>query len=207
MLSRLAYYYVRIWIEVTPLRVQWWPSRSLDSAPKQWLAPADADRPQSDPAPVGAAPRPWADPPLDWRPVIEYALDRLPLTDLTTVDPSGYPLCVPVGLGALKGDRIAIRLGSGVPGLVSGPACLSLHCHAEVFAGQENRTFVGQLHVEAGNHTFVIERALGDWSAPGNKLQVAMAFIGKGPKLVPRLKAECSRRHQAVPKVRLNRSI
>lgn len=206
VLGRLAYYYARIWIEVTPLRVRWWPNRSLDSEPKEWLAPASTERPSSDPPPTGAAPLPWRQPPLDWQPAAEYALSRLGLRDLTTVDAGGHPLCVPVGLGALQGNRLAIQVGPGAPELIPGPACLSLHAHAEVFAGQENRSFVGQLVEDARGHMFEIERALGDWSAPGNKLQVAMAFISKAPKLAPRVKVEAARRNQAVPKVRLARS-
>jgi len=206
LLSRLAYYYARIWIEVTPLRVRWWPDRNLDSEPNQWLAPADTDLPQSDPPPRGAAPPPWRQPPLDWRSVVGDVINRLKLSDVTAVDPSGYPVCVPVRLGALEGDTLALEVGSGAPELVQGPACLSVHSHGEVFSGQENRTLIGRLLPAAGGHAFVVERALGDWSAAGNKLRMVAGFVGKAPKLAPRLKAEAARRNQPVPKVRLSPS-
>jgi Pyridoxamine 5'-phosphate oxidase len=206
VLGKLGYYYARIWIEVTPLRVRWWPDRDLISEPREWLASADTVLPDSDPPPTGAAPPPWRQPPVDWRPVADHALNRLTLSDLTFVDVDGFPVCVPVTLGPLEGDRITVRLGSGAPELLDRPACLSFHTHAEVFAGQDNRTLVGHLLQDERCWTFVIERALGDWSAPGNKLQVTMAFLRKGPKLAPRVKRESARRNQAVPKVRLGNS-
>jgi len=206
VLGKLAYYYARIWIEVTPLRVRWWPNRHMSSEPKEWLAPANAVLPESDPAPTGAAPPPWRQPPVNWRPVVRHALKRLTLSDLSFVDVDGYPVCLPVALGPLEGDRLTVRLGPGAPELLAGPACLSLHTHAKVFAGQENRTLVGHFLQDDSGRTFVIERALGDWSAPGNKLRVNVAFLRKGPKLAPRLKAEAARRDQAVPRVRLSRS-
>jgi hypothetical protein len=205
VLGTLGYYYARIWVEVTPLRVCWWPHRDLASEPQEWLAPADTVLPPSDPTPAGTPPTPWRSPPGDWRPVVEYALSRLPLSDLSTVDGDGYPICLPVTLATLEGSTLSVHLGAGAPELLPGPACVSLHSHAEVFAGQENRTIVGQLLADAGSYAFVIERALGDWSAPGNKLQMSMAFIRKGPRLAPRLKAEAARRGQTVPKVRLGR--
>ncbi len=206
VLGWLAYYYARIWIEVTPLRVRWWPDRSLDAEPKEWRAPAGTVLPASDPPPAGESPPPWRQPPAGWRTAARHALDRLRLSDLSAVGADGYPVCVPAALGSLDGDTLAVQLGSGAPEVVPGPACLSLHSHAEVFAGQENRTLIGRLNRGPQGSTFRIERALGDWSSPGNKLQVAMAFLGKAPKLAPRLKAEAARRGQPVPRVRLSRS-
>jgi hypothetical protein len=168
----------------------------------EWVAPPDTPQPASDPPPAGPPPPAWRQPPADWRPLVRSSLDRLPLSDLTTVDPDGYPVCLPVQPGPLDGDRIPLQLGSGSPDLIPGPACLTLHTHDTTFNGQENRTLVGQLVVEVGATWFVIERALGDWSLPGNKLQMMMAFLGTAPKLAPRLKAEAARRGQAVPKMR-----
>jgi hypothetical protein len=206
MLGRMGYYYARIWIEVTPLRISWWPDRQLDSPPQEWVAPPGTVRPCSDPPPTGASPPPWLQPPADWRPVVRDGLGRLTLSDLSCVDADGYPVCVPVAVGGLEDDSLPVQAGSGAAELVPGPACLSLHTHGEVFAAQENRALVGRLLCEPSGYRFVIERALGNWSAAGNKAQVAMAFAGKGPKLAPRLKAEAARRGQAVPKVRLSRS-
>jgi Pyridoxamine 5'-phosphate oxidase len=201
-LARMAYYYARIWVEVTPLRMRWWPDRHLGSPPLEWVAPVDTVPPTSDPPPTGPPPPAWRQPPADWRPLVRTALERLALCDLSTVDADGYPVCLPAQPGALDGDRLAVRLGVGAPELAPGPACLTLHTHDTTFDGQENRTLVGQLVVEADGSRFVIERALGDWSLPGNKLQMMMAFLGTAPKLAPRLKAEAARRGQRVPKMR-----
>jgi hypothetical protein len=206
VLGRLAYYYARIWIEITPLRVWWWANRELNGEPNEWRAPSDTTSPPSDPHPVGESPPPWRPPPVDWHPVARYALDRLELRDLSTVDSDGYPVCVPVTLSALENDTLAVRFGPGAPKLLPGPACLSLHSHGQIFTGQENRTFVGRYSSDSQGDLFRIERALGDWSSPGNRLQVAKAFLGKAPKLTPRLKAQAARRGQPAPRVRVGRS-
>ena len=61
VLRRLTGYFARIWIQVTPTRIWWWESRSLDSEPHQWTAPATTTVPASDPAPAGKQPAAWAD--------------------------------------------------------------------------------------------------------------------------------------------------
>lgn len=205
VLGRMAYYFARIWVEVTPLHIRWWPSRSLDIAPTEWWARADMVLPTSDPPPSGEPPPPWTDPPRDWRPVAARSFGRLGLSDLSTIDGDGYPICLPVTLGPLEGDKVAVVLGDGAPELLPGPACLSLHSHKEVYTGEENHTLVGSLVKDSPSSWFQIERALGDWSTPGNRLKVAMTYIAKAPKLAPRLKEQAARRGQHVPKVRLNR--
>ncbi len=62
VLRRLAWYYARIWIEVTPLHMQWWERRSLDAPPRTWNAPEGTAAPLSDPAPSGLQPGAWIDP-------------------------------------------------------------------------------------------------------------------------------------------------
>jgi hypothetical protein len=36
MLRRMAWYWARIWVEVTPVRVLWWPGGDLDQPPQLW---------------------------------------------------------------------------------------------------------------------------------------------------------------------------
>jgi len=62
MLRRLAFYYARIWVEVTPVRVLWWDDRNLAIPPSEWRRPGTAGLPASDPAPPGSPPPPGSSP-------------------------------------------------------------------------------------------------------------------------------------------------
>ncbi|MFI4985083.1 MAG: hemerythrin [Solirubrobacterales bacterium] len=201
-LRRLAYYYARLWIEITPLRISWWAGRDLAQAPQEWQNAATS-LPGSDPAPPGPQPPPWLSAPQGWREVAARALDALPLADLTVVDRDGFPACVPVAAGALEGESVPLRVGAGAPELSAGPACLTVHGHDERFTTQENHTLVGELVSDADGPRLRVERALADWSLTGNRAQVAIGFLLKGRRLAPRLKVEAARRGQPVPKVRL----
>ena len=201
-LRRMGWYYARIWVEVTPLHIQWWPDRDLKEPPQEWDALAGTAAPLSDPAPPGAQPRPWIVPPAAWRTVAEDALGRLPLHDLTVVGPNGFPLCLPTTGAELEGDGMRLRLGPGAPTLAAGPACLTLHAHPEQFTRQENRTLVGTVAPQGDVVHFQPERALGDWSLTGNQTRLVLGFLAKGRVLRKRLRAEATRRSQPVPRVR-----
>lgn len=203
LLRRLAFYYARIWIEVTPLRMLWWPDRTLAEPPQRWSAPANLRPPESDPPPPGRQPPPWLKPPAQWREVAARALRNLPLADLTVLDADGYPLCLPVTPGELVNDEVPLRVGAGAPQLSPGPACLTVHGHDERFTTQENHTLMGALVCESGGPRLRIERALADWSLTGNRARVAIGFLAKGRRLAPRLQAEAARRGQPVPTVNL----
>jgi hypothetical protein len=202
VLRRMAWYYARIWIEITPLHVRWWPDRNLAGAPESWDAYPDTAAPLSDPPPGGIQPGAWKEPAPAWRPVAEDALARLPLPDLTVVGDNGFPLCLPVSGADLDGDDIRLRLGPGTPALAGGAACLTFHTHPEAFTGQENRTLIGTVTPAGDGVTMRVERALADWSLAGNRARMAVAFLRTGRTLGPRIKAECDRRDQPVPKVR-----
>jgi hypothetical protein len=203
MLRRLVFYYARIWIEITPLRIRWWPDRDLAHGPREWRVDPALRLPQSDPAPPGRQPPAWLNPPQGWREVAARALQVLPFADLTVVDAEGYPVCVPVSASALEGEEVPLQIGSGAPELRVGPACLTLHGHDEQFTTQENHTLIGTLvHSVEGSHLHV-ERALADWSLTGNRVQAAIGFLRKGRRLAPRLKAEAARRGQPVPTINL----
>lgn len=202
-LRRMAWYYARIWIEVTPLHLRWWPSRALDEPAEEWNALEGTAAPLSDPAPPGAQPAPWIAPPSTWRAVVRHGLRRLPLHDLTVVGPNGFPLCLPVAASEPVYEGLLLRLGPGAPPLEPGPACLTMHAHAERFTGQENRTLVGSITPKDGAVRFRVERALADWSLPGNTVRMGMGFLAKGRVLRRRLASEAARRSQPVPEVRL----
>jgi hypothetical protein len=202
VLKRMAWYYARIWVEITPLRIRWWPDRSMAAPAEEWRAPAGTVLPDSDPAPDGNPPSAWRKAPVDWRSLTEHWLANLPLTDLTTVDDEGFPLCVPVKAVGIDNDVVGLEVGAGAPELLAGPACLTLHGHAARFTGQENHTLMGTFEVGDGPPRFRVERALADWSLAGSRASTALAFLAAGRSLKPRLKAEATRRGQRVPKVR-----
>jgi hypothetical protein len=202
VLRRVPWYFARIWVEVTPLHMKWWRSRDLSEAPSQWDAPEGTAAPLSDPAPVGKQPRPWLAPPASWRDTAERSLRSMELSDITTIDANGFPLCVPVKRAGLVDDGFLLELGVGAPELHEGSACLTMHVHDEEFSGQENRTFVGSVEFARGHWRLKVERVLGHWSLPGGRLRKGVDFWAKGRKLSPRLAQEAKRRFQRVPAVR-----
>jgi hypothetical protein len=208
VLRRMASYFARIWIEITPLHIHWWPNRDLEVAPQSWHAPEGTAAPLSDPAPSGAQPRAWLPPPSSWRETAASVGGRLALMDLTVVDGNGFPLCLPVTEVRLVDDGFVVRLGPGAPAIDEGPGCLTMHTHPEVFTGQENRTFVGRVVPETdtsggtGVARVIVERALADWSIVGNRARSGLGLLRKGRMLSPRLRTEAARRFQPVPEVR-----
>jgi hypothetical protein len=202
LLRRLGYYYARIWIEITPLRIRSWPDRQLAQEPQEWRNPAP-NPPRSDPEPPGGQPPPWLSPPDGWREIAARALSDLPLADLTAVDRDGFPVCVPVTAGALDGEGVSLQVGAGAPELSPGPACLTVHGHDDQFTTQENHTLVGELTSGGDGPRLRVERALADWSLTGNRAQIGIGFLRKGRRLAPRLKAEAARRGQPVPRIHL----
>ena len=205
LLRRQAWYFARIWVEVTPLRILWWPGGRTDEAPRRWEAPAGTRAAESDPAPPGRAPAPWKEAPADWRPRATEVVDRLGAPVLTVMDEAGFPVPLPTRGATLDAAGFRLELPSGSPCPAHGPACLTFHTHAEEFVGQENAVFVGQVAAEAGGTLFRVERGLGDFSLAGNALQRTRAFLGSGRRLAPRTEAEAARRGQPVPEVRLPR--
>jgi hypothetical protein len=203
LLRRLTFYYARIWVEVTPLRIRWWPDRSLDRDPRSWQANPDLPLPESDPAPHGSQPPPWLDPPQRWQEIAARALRELPFTDLTVVGDDGFPICVPVATGRMDGADVPLTIGAGAPELPQGAACLTVHSHDERFTTQENHTLMGTFARSDAGPCLRVERALADWSLTGNRLQRGVGFLRKGRRLAPRLQAEAERRGQPVPAVRL----
>jgi hypothetical protein len=204
LLRRLDWYFARIWIEVTPTRIWWWPSKALDREPDEWLAPAGTAAPPSDPAPPGEQPAAWLEPPADWRAVARRVVARRDQCDLSWVGADGFPFGVPVLEAEQLGDGLRLRLGQHLPGAPQGPACLTFHTHSAAFTTQENHSFVGEISTSGPEAVFRVERLLADVSLTGNKLVLTLGFLGKGRRLGPRLKAEAARRGQPVPSVRFH---
>ncbi len=202
ILRRMGWYYARIWVQVTPLRMYWWPAGHLEEPPQVWEAPPGTSIPASDPPPAGTVPGAWKAAPSDWHRGAAYAVRHLGDPVLTIVTDNGYPLPCRVRVVALEEEGMRVVVPTGIPAAVAGPACLTFHTHPERFTGQQNLVFVGQIHQDTVGYRFVVDRQLGDWSLAGSKLGATWSFLQNGRTLAPRLAAEAQRRGQAVPRVR-----
>ena len=209
VLRRLGWYFARIWIQVVPERILWWPGGDTEQQPHIWQASKIAPAQFSDPAPQGKNLAAWKEPPSDWQIQAQYAL-TLGHPVLTTVDPDGFPVPVLAKKVQLTDDGFRVTLPAGVPVTTSGSACLLFHSHPQVFSRQENRAFLGHVEPEVielekeGRETllhFIVERPLADWSLPKSRISAIREFFWSGKRLAPRLKVEAERRGQQVPKI------
>lgn len=200
MLRSMAFYWCRIWVEVTPVRVLWWPDGNLDQEPLIWLPLPPLPAAPSDPAPHGRGSGSWnTAEPVDWRTRTRGALDRFGLPVLTTVTADGWPLPVRVRHAepTATGFRVAPPVGIEV---IGGAANLTFHRHDEVFDSQDNIGLVGRAHANAdGTVDFEAGRALNDFVVPKNPLRRVIYLGGAGRRLSKRLISEAARRGQTVP--------
>lgn len=198
LLARMAWYWARVWVAVTPTRVRWWPGGDLSQPPREWRAPEGTTAPPSDPAPAGRSSGSWSPHAADWRRRSDGVIERLGLPVVTVVDDDGWPLPVPVrDAGAVEGGFDLVP-PAGMS-LSAGPAFLSFHSHGEVFDGQENVGLAGTATVEDGHVHVRVERALADFGVPKNPVRNAWRMLTAGRRLAPRLEAEAARRGQRVP--------
>ncbi|MBI4260944.1 MAG: pyridoxamine 5'-phosphate oxidase family protein [Actinobacteria bacterium] len=208
LIRRQRWYFARIWILVTPLRILWWPDGDTSLPPREWLAPPGTAAPPSDPSPAGGQPPPWRERPSDWRLRAARAVAGLGPPVLTVLGDDGLPVPFRARRAWADPDGFRLRMPEGWPGWPGrpeGPACCTYHLHPELFVGQENAAFVGTVEPAGrrGDVRFVVDRLLGDFSLPGSRLRRSLAFLGAGRRLQPRLRREAERRGQPVPKVNL----
>ncbi len=203
MLRRSQWYFTRIWMLVTPLRILWWPNGNMDGQPQEWVAPADTPIRKSDIAPAGRQPLPWADAPADWHEGAYNAEHNLGVPVLTVVNDDGYPVPFRVRKASTASDGFWLDLPAGIPAKAEGPACLTFHKHAEVFTGQENVAFVGKVEPTWQGAFFRTERQLGDFSLKGGRSSVMWTLMKSMWRFNPRLRAELQRRNQPMPKINL----
>lgn len=203
MLRRMPWYFARIWIEVTPARILWWPQGDLNRAPLRWEAPADRTYPASDPAPTGKALGAWKEANVDWRTGAGRAVAKFGPPALTVVDQTGFPTPLRVGRASLTPNGFHLEVPAGLPVALQGAACLTFHHHDVPFTRQENVVFVGHVEMGASGALFHVERQLADWSLGDSKLQGLISFFKSGRKVAPRLEAEAARRGQPAPIINL----
>jgi hypothetical protein len=202
-LRSLDWYFARIWIAVTPLRITVWPEGRLDREPEIWTAPEGITAPPSDPAPTGKALPARTEPQADWRGFADRA-ERLGAPVLTVVGEDGWPLAVRTRGARRTTDGFVVDLPAGVP-TASGPACLTFHWHTDGMTQQENVVLLGAARPTAdGRVQVAVERALVDWSiTEGSALGRTIGFVRKGRALRSRVAAEAARRGQSIPKIRV----
>ena len=203
LLKRMQWYYARIWILVTPLKVMWWPDGDTSRQGLVWTAPEGTSAPPSDPAPPGKQANPWAAEPADWREGAQFAVTQMGPPVLTVVDPeSGFPVPFRTSRVTITPDGFSLDIPAGIPVSPVGPACLTFHRHPDVFVSQENIVFVGEAQSSNGQVSFRVERRLGDFSLGMSKMSTTMTFLRSYGKLMPQLRRELERRGQKMPEVR-----
>ena len=183
MLRAMAFYWARIWIEVTPVRVLWWTGGDLDEAPQVWQPPTEVAAPPSDPVPVGRGAGSWnTAEPVPWRRRVRGALDRLGMPVLTGLTGDGWPLPLPVRDAEQTANGFRLRMPAGVE-TAGGPACLTFHSHGEVFDSQENITIIGRSEQSDEDVEFRAERALNELVVPANTVRRTFYILSARRKL------------------------
>ena len=200
MMRVMAFYWARIWIEVTPVCVLWWPGGDLAEAPQVWCPLTEVAAPPSDPAPAGRGAGSWnTAEPVPWRRRVRGALERLGTPVLTGVTRDGWPLPLPTRAAEPTAEGFRLRMPAGVE-VADGPACLTFHSHGEVFDGQENITIVGRCEQSGEDVEFRAERALNEFVVSANRFRRTVHIVRARRKLRCRLESEARRRGQRVPR-------
>lgn len=206
VLRWMSGYLARIWIEVTPLKVLWWPDADLEKPPLQWQAPPGTSAPQSDPPPKPPPKSlsPLYAPPQDWRKDMAYAFDRLGTPILTVVDQEGYPVPIRAHSGTLQADGVRLDLPSAMPTEAKGRACLTFHT-VHIIRGEqianENRFFIGDVAKDKDGVLFRVERQISNMSAKLNSPSRVLSFISTVRNSGELAEIQAARRGQRAPKV------
>ncbi|MEU7690766.1 hypothetical protein [Microbispora hainanensis] len=200
--KRLAWYFARVYVEVTPERIVWWPEGDLSRTPEVWTRPGPAAAPVSDPAPDGPRLPSRSVAPADWRP---FAGRAARLGEPVVTMAGGMPLPVRTRSAVRTEEGFDLLLPAGVDA-VAGPVCLTFHRHGPAMEWQENVVLVGTATGTGDRLSVRVERALNDWSLAGSGRERFRSFAGQGRMLSKRLRAEAARRGQPVPVVRRPRA-
>jgi hypothetical protein len=190
---KAVYYWSRMLIAITPVRVLWWDrADGMDAAPKRWDVPQDTVYPKSDPKPPGspASANKWAERP--WCELAHDALERGQPGHLTVCDDDGYPLPFAARAVKLTSDGFWLDIPMGSPWRRTGTASLT-------FVGRE--TFIGHILDTGSGINFTVERPL-----PINPLSADHRLLwdpsaGVSQAMMRRLTQELSRRGQPIPEL------
>ena len=197
-LRRMDWYWTRMWVQVTPLRVLWWDRGDLTATPLEWRAEPRTTAPPSDPEPTGRTSGSWSGSAADWRARRAGAIGRLGRPVITTMTPDGWPQPWRAVQVEETTDGYELVAPTGLE-IVDGPAFASFHTHPEDFGYQENIGLAGRIVTRGARQLFLAERALADFGVPKSNLRAATSMWRAGRKLRPRLRHEVERRGAEVP--------
>lgn len=203
MMTRMNWYFSRIWIEVTPLRILWWRNGDLTQKPQHWHAPEDIEKPTSDPPPRGKGLPRWDSPPTDWHNTAKEAVEKLPSPILTVVDNDGYPVPFRTRGITLGHNGFNLDLYPTMPAELKGKACLTFHTHGEIITWQRNLTFIGEIMGTQSQVNFKVERQITSVNVSRNQVALMLSMLQLWRRFAPRIHHEAARRGQSVPMIRL----
>jgi hypothetical protein len=184
------WYYARIFVCITPVRVRWWLNRSaMDEQPQSWRMPPGAIQNRSDPAPAGKASTPPAWPQRPWAELARIALERNVPCHLTLLDCDGFPLPMGARDAQVTDEGFLLTVPAGAP-WQEGKATLS-------FQGVE--TFVGSAVTGEGQTRLLVERALPVLPLSADPSEVLRPKADTRAALMKRLEWEAARRGQPIP--------
>lgn len=201
LVSGMGWYWVRIWIDVTPVEILWWPRGRLDDQPRRWAASDDLAVPPSDPPPAGSVLHPWQTGPETWREEAVHCISNLARPDLTVIQASGWPLPLPMKGVKAAPDGFRLMPFEGLPSISEGPACLTFHGHNETLAARESYVFIGHARPTDKDVHLRVDRRLGDFSVPESSFKRRRRYRAYGRKLARRLEEELERRGKAMPEL------
>jgi Family of unknown function (DUF5995) len=201
----LDWYWSRIWIEVTPERILWWPGGRLDEEPRTWEAPSGIARPGSDPPPTGRSPAAWRDGGPAWSVRALRVARDFPPPVVTVMDAHAWPVPFRATSCAVDGEGFVLRVPAGRPVHPSGPACVTFQRHDPDFRNYENAIFVGEVSVDGDDVRFAVELTLPDISLSGSWASRSRRFLSNARLLRGRVAVEAARRGQPPPAIRIPR--
>jgi hypothetical protein len=204
-MRRLDWYGSRIWIEVTPERILWWPGGRLDEQPRRWEAPAGTMHPESDPPPTGRQPPAWRSADPGWRARAARVARDFPAPAVTVMDAEGWPVPFRAASCVIDGEGFALRMPAGRPVDPFGSGCVTFQRHDPDFRDYENAIFTGEVTAGGDAVAFTVERALPDVSLTGSWASRARRFVSNARLVGGRVEMEAARRGQRPPTIRIPR--
>jgi Pyridoxamine 5'-phosphate oxidase len=191
---KAVWYWVRILVAITPVKVLWWDDvAAMDGPPNRWDAPAGTVFPPPSAKPPGTVSKTpqWAHP--SWPDQAQGMLASGLAAHLTVCDDDGYPLPIRVSNVEVDADGFTFNLPKGTPwtlGADPAPATLT-------YLGLS--TFVGQATSSGSRAALRVERALPLHPIMSNPVEQFAPSDATYDGLMARLRHETERRGQPIP--------